>query len=151
MIDLNDPDNATRLILNTFQDDSLLSDVQIKTLRSHYNELVAEQAYHRVSSILSSIQPNLDKVERRVQVAVEQQPPMSLKQFVDVPTDSSLPIVVCLDVPAVDNNMWIDVISILSTQQFPTGKTEFGEPIQFGKNSSPKITIRNSTIRTDFL
>jgi len=146
MIDLKDPNQAARLVVNTFSCDYLQQEVQIKTLKSHYCDIIAERAYDRASTLLSSIQPNLEKIERRVQTAIDKQPPMFLKQFINIPNNTVEPITVCLDINAVENTTWIDVISLLSsTNDLSVGTHEFGSTIQFGKDSPIKITIQEGT------
>jgi len=151
MINLTDLTAQNNLVINASLNNLSFSDVHVKTLYSHYKESIEELAYSRFSKLLNDVHTNQERIDRRVNEIVENQSqtPVYLKQFIDVPTDTTLPITVCINVDRVDNNTWSDIISLLSKQELLVGKTEFGEPIAFGNNERHSdLTLNNIKLNT---
>lgn len=143
MINLQNPDTASTLVISSILEGVDFSNVEVRTLKSHYIEILQEQALNRHSGILNSIQPNYEKLDRRIQEYLNNPPDMQLRQFVDF-TQGDGRVIVYLDSDVVDDSSWNAVISTLSQVEQMTGLVEFGAPINFGsKKQHPKITNKS--------
>ena len=147
MIDLSNANNAAQLVINMAESNDNFSNVEVKTLSCHYKEQLQEQALSKYARLMSSIQPNYEKIERRIQEYIESSPPIDLRQFVDFTRGDEL-ITVCLDIPTVDDVSWTQVISVLSKCEQMTGVVEFGNPITFGTQTKQRFNIHEGNIQS---
>ena len=67
MIDLTDPDQTTQLILNQSQNNNNFSNVHVRTLQSHYDEMWSDKSFKEMSHLLTDISTDTsaDRFERR--------------------------------------------------------------------------------------
>ncbi len=140
LINLTDPNVASHLIFSCVSTDLMFSAVEVRTLKSYYYEQLQREAIEKYDHILKSIQPNFEKLDRRVQEYINKSPIREMRQFVDF-THGNEFVTVYLNTDKIDDASWAEVISTLS--QLPTmqGIVEFGPIFKFGQTRQlPKIT-----------
>lgn len=145
LINLQDPNIAADLIINGMLHQVDVSDVQVRTLHSFYQETIQSAALTKHSGLLKSIQPNFDKVDRRIKEHVDAGEELSLRQFIDFTGDQ---IAVYLHQDGVDDNTWSAVVSALSQVDEMVGVVEFGPSYTFGSKKPPvnKIKTTDDTV-----
>lgn len=125
----------TRFLISAASAGAAFEPVVVKTLKSHYHEVVKNLACRKHEALLISEQPDIVKFERKVNETATQmmkQRVVQVRPFVDIPLDSHVPVVVCLDLEQVTEDNWCEVLDVLKDIDFTPGKTEFGEPRMFG-------------------
>lgn len=123
--------------------------VVVKTLKSHYHEIIQNLAARKHESLLTCHQPDIVKYERRVNetaARIEAEHTVTLRPFIEVSSDNHVPIVVCLDVKQINDDSWCDVLDALTEIEFSVGRTLFGEAKTFGPGRDaidPNATLDN--------
>ena len=153
MIDLKNKENCSNILLHQLADGEPLESVYVKTLKSHYCDVISSKVSGRYESMLTSMQPDLDKYDRRINAAVieyEKKNNIFVSQFIETPKHPSDPLVVCIDIDYVDSNTWYHVILALTENEYGRGITKFGTPKCFNPRAQrvDHAAIFNATRQT---
>jgi len=137
----------TSIILSALGTDEEPRSVQVKTLRSHYEDLIIEKVFPQYDYILTHPHPNYDALDQKIADAVqeyEKTHDVYVKQFVKVPADTQLPIVICIDLDTIHDDYWQEVVEIISQISYNTELTEFGSYKTFNPNhKKPTFNVMN--------